>query len=347
MSNSSNLKKVDDHLNVNIRVTDADGQVIAEARRIGDLRAQLGAEHATSVVEIDDSDWNQDGLKDWNWGDLPEEIQIRRGATTLAAYPAIVDQGDSVGLRVVDSRAARDKKTRAGLVRLLRLANRKSVRSQVAWLPDLDSHGVKLNRIVPSKSLRDQLGDLITRIAFIEPEKRLTTSRAEFDRLQSNAMERIGIATQEVARWIPKLSDSVHMAFLKIEDLPERFSAAKGDVRLQIKRLATDHFLAETPWRWLQHFPRYFAAITSRVEKLPTTATTKDRESADLVNEYWQRFERAAEQHQVQAIVDPELEKFRWMIEEFRVSLFAQQLGTSMTVSAKRLDKQWQKVRQV
>ena len=340
-------EKIDGHLKVNIRVVDAEGQILAEARRVGELREQLGPAHASSVVQIDDSDWNQDGLKDWTWDEFPVEIQIQRGATTVSAYPAIVDQQDSVGLRVVDSAAARDKQTRKGLVRLLKILNRKSVRSQVAWLPDLDEHALKLQRIIPSKSLRDQLGDLITRIAFIEMEKHFPASRADFDSLQSNAIERIGVATQDVAKWLPKFSNAVHAALLKVEEMPGRFSSAKGDIRQHIKRLAAEDFLAQIPWRWLQHFPRYFQAVVSRIEKLPTTATTKDREASTELNAYWQRYEQASEHHAVQAIVDPELERFRWMIEEYRVSLFAQNLGTSMTISAKRLDKQWKKVRQV
>ena len=87
--------------------------------------------------------------------------------------------------------------------------------------------------------------------------------------------------------------------------------------------------------------------MATRIEKLPSTPQTRDQEAMDEIAVHWQRYESLRANHINQALVDPELEQFRWMVEEYRVSLFAQQLGTSLTVSAKRLEKQWKKVRQV
>ena len=153
------------------------------------------------------------------------------------------------------------------------------------------------------------------------------------------------MATQEVAKWLPKLAESVHAVELQMEGMPGRFGSAKGDIRLQVDGLKEEDFLARTPWPWLQHYPRYFQAIEYRISKLDSTSADKEKELRDSVGDYWQQFVDMREFHRAQGIVDAEMEQYRWMIEEYRVSLFAQQLGTCIKVSPTRLDKQWAKIR--
>ena len=341
-----NTSKLVDHLKVNLQVVDDDGEIIAEGRSVADLRKQLGAEHTSSIVEVDDADWNQDGIREWTWDDLPTEIMITRGSTRLAAFPAIIDQKDSVGLRLTDSKNSSDMRTRQGLVRLFQIANRKNLKSQTNWLPDFDQQALALSRLVPSKELKPQLADLIARIAFVDRNK-IPRSKSEFDAMQANATERISIATQDVAKWLPKFAAAVHETFLNLEKISNKYGSAKGDIRSQITELKTEGFLAQTPWQWLQQYSRYFEGMSYRMSKLDSTPADKERAQSDQIAKFWQQLVEMRELHASQAIVDPELETFRWMIEELRVSLFAQKLGTSLTVSPKRMEKQWAKVRRV
>ncbi len=340
------LDQVDSFLSVNIRVVDSEGQAIAEGRSLAEIRSQLGPQHTTNVVDVDDATWKQDGLTDWSWGELPKEVMIRRGTTELAAFPAIVDQGEAVGLRLFDSRAAADQTTRQGLVRLLQIKHRKSLRSQVNWLPDLDQHAVRVARLIPASEFKKQLSDLITRIAFVDRDK-IPRTEIEFSELIANATERISVATLAVSKWLPNWTSHTQAAFLQLEQTPDRFGSAKGDIRQQIKQLTGDQFLSQTPWTWLEHYPRYFQAITQRLEKISSTSVEEERRMREELAEWWRTYAELKEKHEQQAIVDPELDQLRWMIEEYRVSLFAQKLGTSITVSAKRLEKQLKKVRLV
>ncbi|MCH2183182.1 MAG: ATP-dependent RNA helicase HrpA [Mariniblastus sp.] len=338
--------KSDPYLKVNVQVVDAEGAVVAEGRSLAELREQLGDQHASNVVQVDQSDWQQTGLSAWSWGDLPEQVTITRGTTELAAFPAIFDEGETVGLKLVDSPAAAKWESQQGLTRLFQLAHRKLVRSQVAWLPDLDQHAVLLTRLVSPRELRAQLSDLIVRIGLVENGP-LPRSQAEFDKARENAAEQLSLASQDVARWLPRFSSAVQAAYLALEQLPQRFAHTRTEIKQQIKALAGPGYLQQTPWRWLQHFPRYFQAIEVRIEKLPTAPPDQERAAVEEIDHYWQQYEQMQAQHTTQALVDPELEQFRWMVEEYRVSRFAQQLGTSLTVSAKRLEKQWTRVRQL
>ncbi|MFT5301945.1 MAG: ATP-dependent helicase HrpA [Mariniblastus sp.] len=339
-------EKLDDHLKVNLQVIDETGEVVAEGRSVAELRSQLGAEHSSNIVEVEDSTWKQNGLIAWSWAELPREIMITRGGTQLAAFPAIVDQGKAVGLRLTDSQNASDMTTRQGLVRLFQITNRKSLRSQTNWLPGLEQHAVTLSRIVSAADLKRQLSDLITRVAFVD-RKKIPRDKAQFDSIQSTAVEQISIATQDLAKWLPKFANAVHQVELNLEDLPARFGTAKGDIKKQIAELKSEEFIAQTPWPWLEQYPRYFSAISFRISKLDSTPPEKDRGFADELAAYWKQYLGMKSMHESQAIVDPELVTYRWMIEELRVSVFAQKLGTCLTVSPKRMEKQWAKVRRI
>ena len=154
------------------------------------------------------------------------------------------------------------------------------------------------------------------------------------------------MATQEVSPLIPRLFQAYHQARLAMETLrPSRWQEARQDLEQQLRHLLSDGFLTETPWNWLQQFPRFLAAIPLRIEKLTTGGEARDRDGRQLVADSWNRYETQKSKNDRLEEWDPELEEYRWMIEELRVSWFAQALGTSMKISPQRLDKQWVKVK--
>ena len=337
--------KVDDSLFVNLQVIDENGEIIAQGRSINELRKELGTE-STGFVETEDSDWHQDGLNSWTWEDLPQQVSIQRGVANVAAFPSIIDQNDSVGLRLVDSAHQADYQTRLGLVRLYKISQNKSLKRQVNWLPDFDQASLKLSSLMPSSQLKKDLTDMIAKMAFVDG-KPVPRTKEEFEYRLESSVESISVATQKVAKWLPKIADAAHNAALAIEQIKSKHPTVADQINHQIAELTVNRFCITTPWKWLEHMPRYFEAIVQRCEKILAGNTVKDREVAEQVESYWQQYTTARENHQALSIHDPELIQFRWMIEEFRVSQFAQKLGTSLTVSEKRLEKQLAKIRSV
>jgi ATP-dependent helicase HrpA len=102
--------------------------------------------------------------------------------------------------------------------------------------------------------------------------------------------------------------------------------------------------LTDTPWPWLKHFPRYFRAIEYRFDKLKSGAQSRDRAACEEIGQWWESYRQYVDDHPLAEQVDADLVHFRWMLEEYRVSRFAQPLGTAIPVSAKRLQRQWAKV---
>ncbi len=115
----------------------------------------------------------------------------------------------------------------------------------------------------------------------------------------------------------------------------------------QLEHLVLAGFLTQTPWRWLTHYPRYFKSMLLRRSKMSGPGLARDQKLTSEISRAWKAYQDQAKLHADEQVFDPELVLFRWMLEEYRVSVFTQELGTSVTVSPKRLDEQWAKVRKL
>jgi len=160
--------------------------------------------------------------------------------------------------------------------------------------------------------------------------------------MQHNAKNGIVLAVQEVTKVIVPLLETYHQAKLAIEQNKPRPAALEAEEHLA--RLVPPGFLTTTDWNILREYPRYFRAVPMRFEKLRNGGEATDQQGIAELDQYWQKYLERRELHELAGIADPELEVFRWMLEEYRVSLFAQKLGTSIKVSRQRLDKQFEKV---
>ena len=160
---------------------------------------------------------------------------------------------------------------------------------------------------------------------------------------RSQSDKGIILAVQDVAKVIVPLLETYQQAKLAIERNKPHPAAQEAEEHLT--RLVPTGFLSTTDWNFLQEYPRFFRAVPMRFEKLRSGGETADRQGTEELRRYWQKYLERQELHDLAGITDPELEVFRWMIEEYRVSLFAQRLGTSIKVSPQRLDKQFQKIR--
>ncbi len=193
-------------------------------------------------------------------------------------------------------------------------------------------------------TLKDLVALRIATLAFVAREG-IPRSKHAFQERLVNAVERIGMATQEVAPLLPRLFEAYQQARLALNELTEsRFAAVRDDIQVQLAALFLPQFLAEVPWEWLQHYPRYLAAIVYRIDKLKSGGQVRDHDGFQTIADFWQRYAQQQTTNRERRRHDPSLEEYRWMIEEFRVSLFAQPLGTAIKISPQRLQKQWSQV---
>ncbi|MCO6456709.1 MAG: ATP-dependent RNA helicase HrpA [Pirellulaceae bacterium] len=337
-------EQLPDYLRMHVQVVDEQGQPLAAGRDLAELRQQLGVTAAEPQLPVSDPQWQRDGITDWDWDELPEKIELARGDLRVTGFPAIVDRGENVSLRLLGSKAEARRQTRRGLRRLFCLKERRDLKTQVEWLPQLDRLELYARGVCDRQALREQLMELIADRALLLARD-LPRDRAQYAALLKAGRARTGLATQDVTRVARGIFESLHQARLALEAAtPQSWQNAARDAEDQLRRLVTPRFLVDTPWQWLEHYPRYLQAIARRIEKLSSGGLPRDQLAIAELHPLYQQYDDCLQRHRDLGIDDPELELYRWMLEEYRVSLFAQELGTSISVSARRLEKQWAKV---
>jgi ATP-dependent helicase HrpA len=319
------------HLHMNFRVLDESGRQLATGRNLAQLKRDLGGE--TEAILQDEAPVDEgERYTGWTMGDLPELMEIERGGHTLVGYPALVDAQDAVTLQVFDSPEKARELHRAGVLRLLAIAFRDRVR-------DLERSLAKDVVLGPLKA--EVISASLAR-TFLQED--VPTLQAQFARRVDEGRSRFNLIAQEIARTAAGILAERAALEKKLNGVAKGFPAPAEDVKQQLARLLAPGWLARTPWERLQHLPRYLKAASLRLDKLRADPVRDARLAADLAAlETPYRREAAARLRH--GALQPEFEQFGWLLEELRVSLFAQELRTPVPISAKRLAKLWQTVR--
>ena len=280
----------------------------------------------------------------WSFGELPELMEISKGKQTLIGFPALIDLGDAVTIEVFDEPDVVAARHRAGLRRLFSLQIRDALKYLEKNLPDLQKMATSymlVGRAADNsgggtlEELRAQIIEVALDRAFLlEP---LPTNEADFKKRIDDGRGRLTLIASEVARLAAGILVEFAAAQRKIKDT-KNAAEASADAAQQLQRLVPKRFLTATPWAQLQHFPRYLKAITLRLEKWRADPARDAARLAELRPQEQRYWRLVAER---KGAADARLQELRWLIEELRVSFFAQELRTPQPVSIKRLDKAW------
>ena len=327
------------HLAMNFRVVDEHGRQLGMSRNLSQLRAELGRQAGEQFGAIAKASAALESLTSWSFGDLEEVMELRRGGQSIVGYPALVDQGTSVALDVFDAQEAARAKHRAGLRRLFMLVLREQAKYLERAIPNLTALALQFAAIGDGGTLKDQIAvATFERACMMDP---LPRTQAGFETRCAEAKPRVALIAQEIARLVATILGE-HQAVQKKTAGAKGFPEAVRDIQEQLGRLLPKDFVAATPYERLVHFPRFFKAVSLRLDKLRADPSRDARQLAELVplQAQWQREDARVRKQGGQP--GAELEQFRWLLEELRVQLFAQELRTPVPVSAKRLAKLWQ-----
>ncbi|MCC6534231.1 MAG: ATP-dependent RNA helicase HrpA [Burkholderiales bacterium] len=337
-----NPEQLPAHLRMNFSIVDEHATELAAGRDLVALQRAHGSQAEARFAP--ESLWERAGIRDWNGIELPESVEFSRGKQRLTGHPALIDEQDSVRLTLLETPDKALRATRAGVSRLVRLASKDHVRA--------------LERaLMPSKPLALQYLPYGSAQALHESLLRASVERAVWtdatpvrDRVQFEARlrqvrARLQVVGQEYLRLAEQILDEV-LAVRKALDSPNAraFKHAAGDIKQQLDALVFPGFLAAIPYPRLQHYPRYLAAARRRLEKLPARVE-RDQQHTRELSRWWQQVHSRVERNRKAGLDEPELDELRWLLEEQRVSLFAQELRTPVPVSFKRLEKAWAALR--
>ncbi|MBF3714075.1 ATP-dependent RNA helicase HrpA [Burkholderia pseudomallei] len=314
----------------------AAGASVARARRVPLGAPPRAAEPAAQAGAAAGATALYENLTTWNFGKLPELLEIRRRGETLFGYPALVDRGTHCDVEVFDSPDEAARIHRAGLRRLFALQLKEPIKYLEKNLPGLREMAIQYMSLGTQDELRDQLiATALDRACLQEP---LPADDASFHARRDEGRSRLNLLAQEIARLVGQiLAEYAGLAKKLAQAKP--FPAAHADMQGQLAALVGKRFVVDTPYAQLAHFPRYLKGIALRIDKLKADPARDARQAAEL-QPLAQHYQRSVAQRG--GVADARLAEFRWLLEELRISLFAQELRTPMPVSVKRLYKVWE-----
>jgi len=330
------------HLLMNFRVVDDSGRELAAGRDLAALKAQLG-EAAQLTFSSAGTGIEKGGIRAWDFGELPEKISFTRDGRRLTGYPALVDEGDSVAIRLMDTPAAADAAMRGGVRRLMRLVLKEKMRQLEKGLPGFTQAALTLRGLATADDWKEDLLTAIADRAFIGDDE-LPRGGTAFEDLKQRARTRLPAVREAACRMFAAIAEEYQRAQQAFSAAAKSIPQPAADVRAQLARLVFRGFLSATPWDRLHDLPRYLKAARLRLDRVADDPERDQRHAAGIA-ELWRRYEERAAKLRRAGASDARLEDFRWRMEELRVSLYAQELKTPYPVSFKRLDKLWAQIR--
>lgn len=339
--NEWDMTNLTPHLKMNFRVIDDNDKLLDYGRDLKALQSKYATEAVQSFEQIASDELNYTGCIQWAFDDLPDSISFEQGGQQFTGYPAIIDEGETVGVRLFDTPQKAELHHKAGLLRLVQLALRKDctyilkncLSSAVIELNYSKLAAHSLLTIKTSGSYKDDVLMQILYFSFIE-NKTIRTQQAFEQTIQQNKGQLVSVANEA-----SKVAVEIMTLYQKLNTELQKFNnndPLANDLREQLNLMIYAGFMKTTPYSYLKYLPRYLKAMQFRLDK-------RDNNSAKVqeINRYSIRYWKDVALRAKKQNVIPEQEAFRWAIEELRVSLFAQQLKTAYSVSAKRLDKMW------
>ncbi|MGS0740758.1 ATP-dependent RNA helicase HrpA [Glaciimonas sp. GG7] len=356
------------HHSMNFKVIDEHGRQLDMGRNLAALQAELGGQARESFQKLAEktsvaahegaavqgsqvtahrpsapvaakssaANSNLCNLTSWTFGELPELLEIAQGKQTLIGFPALVDKTAHCDLEVFDDPNEAARIHRLGLRRLFGLQLKEQLKFLEKNIPGLQQMGMQFMALGSQEELRDQIISAALERACLQAP--LPTNAAQFMQRKDEGKSRLGLLCNELARMTGLILAEYHGLPKKLQGV-KAHAAAVVDIQAQMACLVSKRFIAENDYANLTHFPRYLKAIGVRLEKLRADPSRDVRSLAEWtqVATPWQRAQKDR-----QGKADPKMQEFRWLLEELRVSLFAQELKTPMPVSVKRLQKVWE-----
>ncbi|WP_122509306.1 ATP-dependent RNA helicase HrpA [Pseudomonas viridiflava] len=333
-------QQLESHLKMNLEIVDGDGKFLGEGRDLDALTARF-AEASQAALAVPQTAKSQQPVEAKVFAPVAQKTQQNIAGLSMTVYPALVEESGTVKEGRFSTQAEAEYQHRRALQRLLlqQLAEpAKFLRSKLPGQTELALLYRELGRI----------DALIEDILLASLDSCVLEGEAELPR---DGAGLLSLAERKRADWtehaerlakltleILKLWHGLQKRFKGKIDLAQ--AVALNDIKAQLGKLVYPGFVRETPAQWLKEMPRYLKAIEMRLEKLPGQVQ-KDRVWSIELAGLWAQYQARADKHRQEGKRDPELAVYRWWMEEYRVSLFAQQLGTKMPVSDKRLSKQW------
>lgn len=334
--------ELDAHHQMNIRLLDEKGKQVAQGRNWQQLCERFGERAEQAIQESPQETWGRKGITRWDFGELPGRVQLKQaGGIKVDAWPVLLDRQDSVELSVVSDQALAAELTKAGLVRLA-LLNSASVLKQIRGrLPKLNETLLLSGKIFTKRSLEDQIIHITVR-ELMKLDEQLPTNQMAFEQRLSQMQRGLSAKVLDACERVYGIQKQVYDINKQLNGkVSFEYVTILNDIKMQLSLLIHPEYLVHISWQRLEKYPRYMDAIENRLEKF-ARELPRQRMLSEQLQQFYKGYQQLADKHRQLGLWSAEADAFRWYLEEYRVSLFAQQLKTDEPVSEKRVRQRWQ-----
>lgn len=333
-------QNLDPWYQMNFILEDENGQTIASGRSLNQLQADFKQQINRGLEQHAADGIARKNITQWDFDQLPEQISLQRGNMAIKAWPALRDCGEWVDLELLDNPLIAENISRYGQLRLALLKGRE----QVKYLNKHLLRGADLALKAAAVGDRQTVVTAFISASFQQalfPGAQLIRDRASFENCFKQGLASVVGVAQQQASIVESILPLLHQCRQQIAALNNAAAIAKTDIDSQLTRLFAPATLSHIRVEQIGQYPRYVRALEIRLQKL-NTQIVKDRQYIEQLEVFLKPLDSLAERrHELPQSLDREIEDFQWALEEYRVSLFAQQLKTPMPISAKRLQKRW------
>jgi ATP-dependent helicase HrpA len=336
-----NVAGLDNYYRMNVRVVDAQGKLLQQGRDLALLIEQFRGDSRQSISATKGKTPEKSGIKKWDFGDLPAECRIRQAGVDIVVFPALVDKGDSVAIELRDYPGEARAGTRLGVLRLLRLDSAQQVkylRKQLLRGNDfnLALAGAGMERAILVEDLIDAAFGQAMGTDGLPPQ-----SESAYAAMREQGKAAVVTHANEIEKILLntlRIKAQIHRKLAALDK--GKWPDTKQDIGSQIQQLFSPGFLRDTPGQWLASYPRYLKALETRVDKL-NGQYSKDQQHMATLELLGTKLWALLSSRPGLCLESDQAMQYRWMLEELRVSFFAQSLGTQLAVSERRLQEQW------
>ncbi|MGE0371308.1 MAG: ATP-dependent RNA helicase HrpA [Gammaproteobacteria bacterium] len=330
-------EEIPDHLRMNFHILGEAGEVLASGRDLARLRGALGDRARQSFTNSLHTEAAGRRIVSWDFGALPESAEYERGGTRIRGYPVLQDEGDAVSWRLCDDAARAQQINRGGVRRLILLAMSAKVKYLKKEMPGRNRMCACYLPLGTCGDLQEQLIEAAVDRTFLHGRP-LPRSDADFRALLAEAGPALVATFNDLCQLASEILDAYHEIRLALSQAcPAAWRPALEDMKEQLDKLVYSGFLRDTPPDWLRHYPRYLRAMRVRLDRL-RDRPDKDAQGLAGIAPLWRKWLRQGGDGSEISVSGIPL---RWLLEELRVSLFAQELKTVVPVSVQRVQRLW------
>ncbi|MCP4699206.1 MAG: ATP-dependent RNA helicase HrpA [Gammaproteobacteria bacterium] len=327
------------HLRMNYRLVDEQDKPLGMSRDLRVLQQQWSEQAHARFQQLPGHPLERDHLKTWDFGDLPAKVTLDGQSIKLEGFPALVDKHEYADLKIFDNEKKAQRQHRAGLRRLFLLCAVPALKKLRRQLPVTHTMCLQYATVDRCESLKeDFLFALADAVFLVNP---LPVTQQAFEQRLKQGSLKIAAEAGPQAEVLKEALAGYHEVAKQFKGVfPLGKLKTIKEIQAHTARLVYPGFLRETPFERMKHLPRYLKAVRYRLERLDHKPEMDARLAAEIAP-LWRAYLQRGEQQRKAGIQDPRLDEFRWMLEELRVSLFAQTLRTPYPVSVKRVEKAW------